>query len=280
VILISDGQANVGPSSPFELGQVAATATAAGISATAIGVGLDYNEAVLDAVAMRSGGRFYHLTEAAELAMILQAELGTLEATVARGVVIDLVPAPGVEVLGATGAELTRQGNVVQLGVGDLSREQARQIILPVRVPTDGPSQLEAAAVNLRYRAAGTDEARAWSTQVAYGLTAAQAEADRGVRPEIAAAVEQYRASQAQLEAARLVGEGHNERAAALLEAQAAASERRAAAWSGTAAARVRLNTAQLRSRGQVVRSAGRGTASRAQQLGLNEEAMQNQGYR
>jgi Ca-activated chloride channel family protein len=54
VILISDGLANVGPSSPMELGNTAAVGASRGISVTTIGVGLDYDESVMGTVAVRS----------------------------------------------------------------------------------------------------------------------------------------------------------------------------------------------------------------------------------
>lgn len=279
VVLISDGQANVGPSTPSEVGQAAATAAASGISTTAIGVGLDYNEALLDAVAIRSGGRFYHLMEPAQLAGILRTELNALEATVARNVILELTPAPGVQILGASGADLTRSGASAFLNVGDLLSQQSRQIVIPLNIPTSGPAQQSAAQVTLNYRRAETDEGLTSTNQVVYTLATSTAEVSSRVRPELAVAVEQYRASQAQLEAARLVGQGQNARAADVLEAQARSSEQRASSFGTRAAAQIRTNTSQLRSRSTQVRSA-RGRSSRAQQLHLNDEAMRGQGYR
>src|SRR6185295_11718885 len=44
VILLSDGLANVGPSTPEELGRLGASLLGEGISVTTIGLGLGYNE--------------------------------------------------------------------------------------------------------------------------------------------------------------------------------------------------------------------------------------------
>ena len=44
IILLSDGQANVGPSTPQELGRLGASLVKEGISVTSVGVGIDYNE--------------------------------------------------------------------------------------------------------------------------------------------------------------------------------------------------------------------------------------------
>ena len=58
-----DGRANVGPSSPEALGDLAARGTEDGVQVSAIGVGLDYDERTLGELARRSSGRMYHLEE-------------------------------------------------------------------------------------------------------------------------------------------------------------------------------------------------------------------------
>jgi Ca-activated chloride channel family protein len=76
VVLISDGKANVGPSTPDVLGALAARGSQHGIQVTAVGVGLDYDENTLNALAMSSNGRLYHMSEPRELTAILQQEMG------------------------------------------------------------------------------------------------------------------------------------------------------------------------------------------------------------
>ncbi len=75
VVMISDGNANVGPSSPEALGDVASRGADAGVQVSAIGVGLDYDEHTLDALAVRSSGRLYHLDDPREMTAILDREI-------------------------------------------------------------------------------------------------------------------------------------------------------------------------------------------------------------
>ncbi len=62
VVLISDGAANIGPKAPEILGELAARGAENGIQVTAVGVGIDYDEHTLNALAMRSSGRLYHIS--------------------------------------------------------------------------------------------------------------------------------------------------------------------------------------------------------------------------
>src|SRR4029079_9043242 len=103
IVVISDGQANVGPSSPDVLGALAARGAEHGIQVTSIGVGLDYDENTLNALAVRSSGRLYHLAEPREMASILDREIKLLDSTMATDAFVEIVPAPGVQVLGADG---------------------------------------------------------------------------------------------------------------------------------------------------------------------------------
>ncbi|MDF2696722.1 MAG: hypothetical protein K0S65_5105, partial [Labilithrix sp.] len=103
IVVISDGIANVGPSSPETLGAIAERGLRFRAQVTSLGVGNDYDERTLNALSVRSSGRLYHLTEPREMASILEGELNLLKATVASDSFVEIVPAPGVELLGAAG---------------------------------------------------------------------------------------------------------------------------------------------------------------------------------
>lgn len=68
VVVISDGIANVGPSSPDALGALAEKGLRFRTQVTSLGVGTDYDERTLNALAQRTSGRLYHLSEPKEMA--------------------------------------------------------------------------------------------------------------------------------------------------------------------------------------------------------------------
>jgi Ca-activated chloride channel family protein len=279
VVLISDGLANVGPRTAAELGQHAAAGAAQGVAVTTIGVGLDYDEAVMGAIAVRSGGRFYHLQQPGQLAGILQAELNALNATVARNVSLQLTPAPGVQILGASGADLRHHGPLVHLHVGDMLGSQTRQVVIPLRVPTNGQTNRALGTLALSYHRADTSQPLSQQQQLAYQLTSQSTQVQQGVRPHFAVAVETYRAAEARRRAAQLVADGDAEEAGAVLQQQAERTRRRAARLGGSAGAAMSRSSADLRSRGRSVRAARSAPAARAQQLMLEDEALEAAGY-
>jgi Ca-activated chloride channel family protein len=256
---------------------VAAQAANSGVSVTAIGVGLDYDESVLGSMAARSGGRFYHLREPSQMAVILESELNALSQTVARNVIIDVVPAPGVQFVSATGADIVDQGQQVRLRVGEIQGGGHRPVIVSLRLPAEGDEVRDAAQVNLSY-SSHSGEARNASTTVRYGVTTSQTAVDESLRPQFALAVEQHRTAMATLNAAEALNSGDADRAADLLEQQAVAMEQRAQAMPRAQRAAMHRRASKVRSHSQRARRARSRPAQRAGSLDLHDDALDGLG--
>ena len=96
VLLLSDGLANVGESRPDVIATDVHKAAAGGVSTSAIGLGSDYNEDLLEAMARSGDGNYYYVESPAQLPALFAAELQGLTATVGTGVTLAVEPAPGV----------------------------------------------------------------------------------------------------------------------------------------------------------------------------------------
>lgn len=90
IVLLSDGMANVGPSSPGELGDLGASLQKDGISVTTIGLGLGYNEDLMTNLARRSDGNHIFAERATDLASLFQKEFGGLLSVVAQNVLVTI----------------------------------------------------------------------------------------------------------------------------------------------------------------------------------------------
>jgi Ca-activated chloride channel homolog len=86
IILLSDGLANVGPSSPDEVGRLGAALMKEGIAVTTIGVGTDYNEDLMTRVSSNSDGNSYFVEKSDDLPAIFSKELGDVLSVVASRV--------------------------------------------------------------------------------------------------------------------------------------------------------------------------------------------------
>lgn len=253
VVVISDGRANVGPSSAQEFGDLAANSTENGTQITAIGVGLDYDENTLGALAVRSAGRLYHLEQPEQMAVILQDELQMLSRTVATNAVIEFVPADGVVVEPTDEMRLDRVGDRVRIPVGSLYSAQHREVLLRARLPGAATGNRALGRAQLVYQ--GTDHTAARSREVPLEVEFVRDEAASAAtaHERVQAMVTRFEAARSQMRAAELINEGRADRAEAELQR---AEERLRAAAS--------VNFSDARVQGQLLRQAAGLSAGRA----------------
>ena len=95
---MSDGMANVGETRPEVIANDVKRLTAEGVGTTTLGVGDDYNEDLLEAMARSGDGNYYYIESPVQLPDVFQTELKGLMATVGKKVSLGLEPQNGVTV--------------------------------------------------------------------------------------------------------------------------------------------------------------------------------------
>ncbi|MFO0557439.1 MAG: VWA domain-containing protein [Polyangiales bacterium] len=287
VIVISDGMANVGPSSPEELGALAAQGTDHNVQVSAIGVGLSYDERTLGALAMRSSGRLYHLEQPSQMAAILRTEFDRLAQTSATDAYVELTPAPGQELIGVESAQFERQTDgKLRVPLGALFSGQHRELLVRTRVSAQREGAVPVATARLVYRDVGASQAER-AQQVALTVNATRSpsalQAPTVQDARVSAMVASNEAAQAQLRAVQLLNEGRAAQAAQEFERveQRLQQVQQVAA---AAPASVRANIARQvegvrRSRARASEAVSRPASSRAAALGANADAYGALGY-
>jgi Ca-activated chloride channel family protein len=96
VLLLSDGQANHGETRISHIQQECKAWLEKGISTTTVGLGRDFNEDLMIAMADAGGGQQYYGQTAEDLYDSFDQELSLLQAMYLRGIALKLIPAPGV----------------------------------------------------------------------------------------------------------------------------------------------------------------------------------------
>ena len=134
-ILVTDGQANHGPSGVGELAEAARQRRALGIATTTLGIGTDFREELLAAMSRAGGGQFYYVQRAGQLEAILAAEISEAMDVVARGVVVELWPSPGVRLEVLSDYPSTWTGTHLRVEVGDLVSNQHMDLFATALLP-------------------------------------------------------------------------------------------------------------------------------------------------
>jgi Ca-activated chloride channel family protein len=131
-LLLTDGLANVGITDPAELAGHARELRLRGVATSTFGVGDDFDEVLLTAMATAGGGHFYYIASAAQIRDHIGSEVGETLEVVARGVTLELRLPESVraESLGAFPAR--SGGGVTSIDLGDLVSGQ--QVEIPLRL--------------------------------------------------------------------------------------------------------------------------------------------------
>lgn len=116
LILLSDGQANQGETKPTILAQEAVTAREKGITTSTIGIGNDFQEDILQTIALQSGGYFWYIQES-RMEHIIQTEF--------QGALSVIVDRPRVEFSIPDGVKIAKELNTV-------SKLTGRYLIRPI----------------------------------------------------------------------------------------------------------------------------------------------------
>lgn len=135
IILLSDGIANVGPSTPEDLGRLGAALIKEQISMTTVGVGTDYNEDLMTRLSQNSDGNTYFVESSRDLPGIFTAELGDVLSVVAKKVKVTVTCPEGVRPLAIIGREGRIIGKTVEISMNQLYGGQEKYVLVEVEIP-------------------------------------------------------------------------------------------------------------------------------------------------
>jgi Ca-activated chloride channel family protein len=141
LVLISDGQPTEGVTDFGGLTSIVRDVRSAGVSVSSIGVGEDFNETLMEAIAEVGAGAYAYLQDASQLASIFQKDLNAAGTQVARGVVLTFKVPQGARlerVLGHSQVTRAFDGTTEQVAVSLPDFAAAQQERVVVQLAVDG----------------------------------------------------------------------------------------------------------------------------------------------
>ncbi|NLG76987.1 MAG: VWA domain-containing protein [Xanthomonadaceae bacterium] len=130
VVLLSDGLANVGPSSPREVADLGRKLAGKGITVSTIGLGLEYNDELMQRLAAVSDGNHVFVERSSDLAEIFDREFGDALSIAARDVTITIECKAGFRPTRVLGREADISGSRVTLNLAQLQADNERYVIV------------------------------------------------------------------------------------------------------------------------------------------------------
>ena len=139
VLLLTDGQANMGITNPQQLTDLCAAAARKGLTTTTVGFGADYDEALLRAMADAGGGNTYYIERPDQAPGVFEEEIEGLLSLAAQNVAVEIRPGAAVRqmvVWHDYPSTPTPTGHRVELG--DIYAREPKSLLVEFFVPSLG----------------------------------------------------------------------------------------------------------------------------------------------
>ena len=136
IVLLSDGIANSGPSTPGELGALGASLMKENISVSTLGLGLSYNEDLMVQLAKKSGGNHHFIEKSTELADIFRREFEDVLSVVAQEVDLKIQIAEGIRPVRVLGNDSDINGQQVVTRMNQIYSRQNKYVVIEVEIPS------------------------------------------------------------------------------------------------------------------------------------------------
>ncbi len=149
VMLLTDGQANVGIASPQELAEISGDMRKQGIMTTTVGVGEGYNEELLGAMAGNGGGSAFYIENPNEAEEVFLEEISSLRSLAAVSLEVGFKPSKSV-----LSVEQLHSYPVIddRYFLGDVYHGHPKRLILELTVKARKSGILQAGKFELRYK--------------------------------------------------------------------------------------------------------------------------------
>lgn len=135
VLLLTDGLANEGISDSASLCKIAKVNNLEGnITLSTFGVGVDYNENLLQQMAELGSGNYYFIASPEEIPEIFKEELDGLLSVIAQNSELRIQLPEGVSIEHVFGYEHQQEGNEVTVAFKDLVADEEKGVLLKIKI--------------------------------------------------------------------------------------------------------------------------------------------------
>lgn len=222
VILLSDGLANVGPSTPGELAELGRKLGAEGISVSTIGLGLEYNEDLMQRLAAASDGNHAFVEDPEDLAGIFASEFGDALSVTAKDIEIIIECRTGYKPVRVLGREATIEGSRIRLKLNQLQGANERYFVVELDAPeVSKPGAADVASISIDYLDLSSGSRRQAETKASANYSASKEEAEKSINKAVMSQVTTQVATEASEKAVELRDKGDVAGARKMLEGNA-----------------------------------------------------------
>lgn len=212
VVLLTDGLANTGITDHGEIAAIASHARDQGLRVSTIGLGLDYDEDLLQAIAEGGGGKYYYVESPVQLADIFENELKSAFATSARDVRLAFHGSAAVRSAALIGFS-QESGSDVAAGWPDFYAGENRTVLLRLEIDAHARGELALGHFAVAWRDAQSGASGTIDLPIRVTVSGDRAASERSIDRDVAVEATLSESEQALAKSVRLAQSGQVEEA-------------------------------------------------------------------
>lgn len=159
VVLLTDGLANQGIVDPAQIAEIARAGKKKGVRTTAMGLGAQYDEDLLEAIAESGGGRYAFIEHPNQMARLFADELTTLQTAVAKNVTMKLDAADRATKVEVLGWVAKSDGKRTTIEQEDLYAGEKRSVLVRIELAPGVEGDFRLGTLLVEYTPIGTGPA-------------------------------------------------------------------------------------------------------------------------
>lgn len=173
VLVLTDGQANVGLTDPKQILAKVKETMATGITTTTLGFGTHFNEDLLIGMAGAGEGHFYFIQSPDEAEGVFGIEMEGLSSVAAQNLVVTIQPAPSVKVASVLNRyRFEARGQHVEVGLGEVYTTEERQLAMELSVDAGAqPGSVQLVTLAYKYQSLVDGALKDFSGELAVPVT-------------------------------------------------------------------------------------------------------------
>ncbi|BAU66951.1 von Willebrand factor, type A [Stanieria sp. NIES-3757] len=221
VLLLTDGQANVGISDPQALIEIAKEKAKEEIITTTLGFGNHFNEDLLIGIADAAGGNFYFIQSPKEAVDVFRIEMESLVSVVAQNLTVTLQPETGISIAEIlNNYRFLRNGEDVEVLLGDVYHIESKPLAVQFSlsaIPKTGKTNL--ATLSYTYQTVVDGKIDRFSEYLPISINVVSAAEASNIEPDptVTQQASQLRIAKKKDEAVTLADKGDYQQAAEIL---------------------------------------------------------------
>jgi Ca-activated chloride channel family protein len=213
VLLLSDGLANVGITNPKEIGEIVRKARERGIRVSAMGLGRDYDEDLMQNIAEMGGGNYYYVEHPTQLTRIFEQELMTAFRVSAKDIKVEFQGGAAVRSAEIIGYADAGTGQNLSLNWGDFYAGEERGLVVRIEADTNQLGSLQLGTLKVSFTDVANNRPEQLTEEVRVEVTEDSTIAAQNINNKVRVEAALVESERVQERAVKLYEEGKQEEA-------------------------------------------------------------------